>query len=60
MTCNSPKQLKEIIFHTDDIKNNSNPYLTIIINEANVKLFESEGWICLNPDGTTTPLMIKE
>lgn len=60
LSCISSKT-NDILFHTDNIKSTTllgltDPYISVRINCSEIKMFESEGWICTHENGITESL----
>ncbi len=62
-TCTSGKEgVKEFSFHTDDVLSitwgdTDDPYVTLEKDGELINLHQSEGWVCLRPDGSRAPLI---
>ncbi len=60
ISCTSPKVDSTLVFHTKDAKTVSrgfsDAYLSVVIDGAEVRLMQSEGWVCTDPHGTTKAL----
>jgi hypothetical protein len=63
MICNSPKYEKTITFHTTaviSVTNAADPYVTVKMDDTETSFYMSEGWSCIQPDGSKKPLITKE